>query len=164
MDQRVAPTDGVAAYATLRGACKAASHLVELGFDEHDVVIRPRQFHVAPTAHLREEVGAGARAGAAAGAAIALASALAIWASLDGRFWAVLCTAALGAVIGVVIGTARAIVHAREADRAGDGHGCPALAPERFEVVVDGDEHRAGHELARWWDVEAVPAGWPPTR
>jgi hypothetical protein len=34
-----------------------------------------------------------------------------------------------------------------------------AVAPTRYEVVVERDRDRARHRLARWWDPTAQPAG-----
>jgi hypothetical protein len=66
---------------------------------------------------------------------------------------------ALGVLVGGASGTVLAItVHRR---RRSTAFQTPpeAIAPTRFEVVVDRDRDRARHRLARWWDPTAPPAG-----
>ena len=61
----------VASYETLHGASHAATRLVELGFDEQDVAISPREFQVMERHPLRRRLRTGLRVGAITGATAA---------------------------------------------------------------------------------------------
>ena len=155
-----APTDSVAAYATVQGAERAVAHLVSIGFDEHQVGIAPRDFESIDRHPLRRLLGQWLRRGAIAGATAMAIVALARELDIDTVTGSVVPLVAWGAVGGLIAGLVMALLVHRHR-RAKTALAPPeAIAPTRFEVVVDQDRERARHGLARWWDPAAPPAGW----
>lgn len=139
----------VAAYRNLRGARLAASHLADKGYDTSAVSIRPRRLRpnasrtsVATASHaVAFGVGAGGFAGVATG--------LVLGRGVTGALFSLgVIAGLLGALIGIATTTYRNL-RRRE-------HDAVELSAERFEVLYDGATD-AEHELARWWDPDAVP-------
>lgn len=152
--------DDVASYATLDGACEAAAHLVEVGFDERDVAISPRGFRVVDTHSLEDRVRNGFRLGAIAGAIVTGAGALIAiggWAAL---FATMVPAVVLGLIGGSVLGVLLAIARHIRTRRTRFGAEQPELAPGQFDITVGHDHDRANHQLAGWWRPTAVPARW----
>jgi hypothetical protein len=150
----------VAAYATLDGAERAVTHLVSLGYDEHDVGIGPRDFEVVDQHPLRRLLRRGLRWGVIAGAATMTAIALGREIGGDALLASVLPLIAWGVLGGLVVGLVAGVVAYRQ-HRAHSFLAPPdVIVPTRFEVVVDRDHDQARHGLARWWDPAATPAGW----
>jgi hypothetical protein len=148
----------VAAYDSLEGAERAATHLVRLGYDEVDVGIGPRDFEVVDDS-LRRLLRRWLKLGALVGIALAGVIALVGEVGADALLRQVLPAVAWGAVAGLALGLVAALfAYWRHRARA-----FPAppevVAPTRFEILVEGDREQARHRLARWWDPEAPPAG-----
>ena len=150
----------VAAYETLDGAERAATHLVTLGYSEHDVGIAPRSFEEVDPHPLRRLLATGVRRGAIGGVIGASALALGRELGLRTLVESILPVVAWGVLAGVVIGGLVAVATYRR-QRARAAFTPPKdIAPTRYEVVVDRDPDRARHGLARWWDPAARPTRW----
>jgi hypothetical protein len=150
-------SDSVAAYATVNGAEKAVTHLVSLGYDEHDVGIAPRNFEIVDQHPMRRLLGRWLRMGLLAGLAsttvVAVGRELGADALVDSVAPLIAAGTAIGAVAGLVIG-----IVAYRRHRAKTFLTSPdVIAPTRFEVMVDRERDRARHGLARWWDPAAPP-------
>lgn len=150
----------VATYASIEGAELAVTHLVGLGYDEHDVGIAPRDFVTVDPHPLRRRVRRWGRFGIVLGAATMTVVALAQ--QLTWRIWLddVLPSIGLGAIAGVAIGIVAGLVAHRRQRRHQTIAPPTTVAPTTFEVVVGRDPERARHGLARWWDPAAPPARW----
>ena len=150
-------TNAVATYESLQGAERAVTHLVSLGYDEHDLGIGPRDFEVVEQPSLRCLVGRWLRWGWVVG--IATMTGIALVRELDGEtiVGSVLPMVAWGAAGGLVIGTILGLVAYRR-HRAHSFLTQPdVMAATRFDVVVDRTHDKAGHALATWWDPSARP-------
>ena len=154
--------DAVAAYATATGAERAVSHLVSLGYDEHEVGIAPRDFHITDRHPLWRRLGSWLRYGAAIGALAGLLIELGRRLGIDVIVRAVVPAVAVGIGIGVVLGAVVAIVGHRRA-KMQNGVPTDVLAPGRYDIVVGRDPDRARHGLAKWWDPAAPPSNWRQT-
>jgi hypothetical protein len=152
--------DSVAAYATVEGAEKAVAHLVGLGYDEHDVGIAPRDFEVVDQHPVRRLFGRWLRVGLVGGLGSMTVIAIGREVGWDALVGSVLPLVAWGAVLGVVAGLVAGIVAYRRHRAEALLTPPDAIAPTRYEVVVDRDRDRARHGLAKWWDPSAPPAGW----
>jgi hypothetical protein len=152
------PADGVAAYESLHGACKAATHLVEIGFDEHEVAIAPRDFDKVESHELAVRLRIGACYGSALGAAVVAVAALVVRVGIADLARAVVWIGVAGALVGCAVGVAAAIVRHAYVRRYRFGASASGLAPRYYEVVVATDSDRANHQLAKWWDADAPPA------
>jgi hypothetical protein len=152
--------DAVAAYTSVDGAQRAVAHLVSLGYDERDLGIGPRDFEVVDQHPLRRRLGRWLRVGAITGT-----SAMAVIAIGGEVGWRALVDSVLpavvwGAVVGMVLGIVVALVSYRRRKAVEFAPSPDLVAPTRFEVVVNHDQDRARHGLAKWWDPQARPAAW----
>lgn len=150
----------VAAYASLEGAERAVSHLVSLGYDEHDVGIGPRDFDVADPHPVRRSLRAGARRGGIVG--LAAMAVIGVWWEVGTAAVTdtILPLVAIGGAAGLLTGIVVAAIAYRRRRARAFGPAPEALVPTRYEVVVERDRDRARHGLARWWDPAAPPARW----
>lgn len=147
-----------ASYATLSGASQAVAHLVEVGFDEHEVAIAPRQFRALQQHPLRRRVRLGMRAGSIMGSVLAAVAALTAVAGLDSIVGVVAPLIVFGALAGTTAGLVVGLAVHLRARRHQFGDAPAELAPERFDVTVDHEFAEAEHALAQWWDPAAPPA------
>jgi hypothetical protein len=159
----LARAEPVASYATIDGALRAATHLVELQFEPAEVAVSPRAFHVVDRDRLVRRLARGVRRGMVLGV-ITVAGVWLLWTigitSLVGTLAPIAIVAAIaGALIGAVV----AVVQYRRARVMTWGIRRPELEPTAFDVVVRGDAAEANHELARWWDPASPPARWRPS-
>lgn len=165
MSAGVATTSGadneVACYETLAGASRAASRLVELGYDEDEILIAPHGFRVADEHPLRGRLRRGARLGTVCGAsALGIMSLISV-AGFDAIVTAVVPAIMIGAVVGLAVALPVAAARHRQLRTRAFGRPPEELAPERFGIVVAREAARARHQLARWWNPSAPPARRP---
>jgi hypothetical protein len=146
----------IGSFQSLDGAAQAVSHLVELRYDPEDVAIAPKGFEVVSCHRLRDRLrraaSRAALASAALAGAVATVGAIGVHTLVESTLPIVAAAAALGAAVGIVI----AVAQHRRTSWLGDAR--PVLRPTTFDVVVDQNGARAGHDLARWWDPAAPPA------
>jgi hypothetical protein len=157
---RIAKPDPVARYATLDGALRAATHLVELDYEPADVAVSPRDFELVEPDRLRTRVLRGIRQGAALSTVVVVGVWLLSTIGPDALVGTLAPLALAAAVVGAIGGVVAGVVQHRRAKVMTWGIERPELVPHSFDVVVNEDPDQAGHELARWWDPDAPPARW----
>ena len=151
------PGPKVASFRDLHGAALAVRQLVERGFPSDEVFVRPRRMQplegiLMPRAkrELRRRVVRAAVIGAALGGGALLATTGAIG-------WGVAAAAIVGAVLATVLTvivdsvTAWRIEHRRRRSSS-------VVRASHFDVVATTRSDDAEHQLASWWDPQAVPA------
>jgi hypothetical protein len=124
----------------------------------HDAVVAivPRDLGVQRVRPLLSRLRAGAPTGVAVGALLGLINGATLAVVTEVSFWSVALWVGGGAIVGLAIAAAAALVDARRASRAGSTDRM-RLAAGYFDVVVATQPSRARHVLARWWDPEARP-------
>ena len=149
--------EAIASFETADGAAAATSHLVELGYAEHEVGIEPHAYEIVRPNGLGTTTARYVRLAAVAGAVIAAVVAAFVTVEADG-LRAVAMAGVAGLCLGAILGAAFGVVRflRRRSQRFVDDP--DRMRPNRFDVIVSREPERGNHALARWWDPDARPA------
>jgi hypothetical protein len=156
--ERASSRDRVGTFATLDGAARAVSHLVELDYDPATVAIAPQGYATVEPQRLRDRIGPAVVRSVARTTVAVAAVTIVISLGIDTLVGVVAPAVAIAAAAGAILGLLAAIHAHRRASFLAVPDVAPTLRPTTFDVLVDRAGASARHDLARWWDPLAPPA------
>lgn len=151
----------VASFRDLHGAALAVRRLLEAGFAHDQVFVRPAGMTPLDGALVRPSRANARRVGRLA--ALSAGATLPVLLATGSAWWAAILTAVL---VGLALGAALLVADRLHGTlvRRRRRRAAHVVQAGRFDVVATEQQQDAEHELASWWDPQAVPSALPGDR